>query len=150
MISSGISPKQGLYATSCSVTKVILVTLVIRGLDEKTRRSLRAEAIRRGLKLSQAVKEAFQIWRSYDRDAETLSERDVNNSIYNALRDELEQYAGKTVLIAGGKLIGVYDSPASAAKELNSKSPESKHAIITVVGQDTREELEWLGGSLSF
>ena len=34
------------------VTKVILVTLVIRGLDEKTKRSLRAEAIRRGLRLA--------------------------------------------------------------------------------------------------
>lgn len=125
------------------------MTLVIRGLDEKTKRSLRAEAIRRGLKLSQAVKEAFQVWRSYDRDAETLSERDVNNAVYNALRAELEKYAGKTILIAGGKLIGVYDNPASAAKELNSKSPESRHAIITVVSQDKREELEWLSGSLN-
>lgn len=125
------------------------MTLVVRGLDEKTKRSLRAEAVRRGLKLSQAVKEAFQIWRSYDEDAETLSERDVNNGVYNALGAELEKYAGKTILIAGGKLIGVYDSPASAARDLKSKSPESRHAIITVVGQDRGEELEWLGGSLS-
>jgi len=77
------------------VTKVILVTLVIRGLDEKTKRSLRAEAIRRGLRLAQAVKEAFQLWRSYDQDAQTLSERDVNNAAYNALRQELEKYGGR-------------------------------------------------------
>ncbi len=71
------------------------MTLVIRGLDEKTKRSLRAEAIRRGLRLAQAVKEAFQLWRSYDQEASTLSERDINNAAYNALRQELEKYNGK-------------------------------------------------------
>ena len=125
------------------------MTLVIRGLDEKTKRSLRAEAVRRGLKLAEAVKEAFQLWRSYDQDAETLSERDINNAAFNALRQELEKYAGKTILIAGGKLLGIYENPRSAAMDLRLKAPEARHAIVTVVGRDKREELEWLGGSLN-
>lgn len=131
------------------VTKVMLVTLVIRGLDEKTKRSLRAEAIRRGLRLAQAVKEAFQLWLSYDQDAQTLSERDVNNAAYNALRQELEKYAGKTILIAGGRLLGTYENPRSAAMDLRLKAPEAQHAIVTAIGKDKREELEWLGGSLN-
>jgi len=118
-------------------------------LDEKTKRSLRAEAVRRGLKLAEAVKEAFQLWRSYDQDAETLSERDINNAAFNALRQELEKYAGKTILIAGGKLLGIYENPRSAAMDLRLKAPEARHAIVTVVGRDKREELEWLGGSLN-
>jgi len=131
------------------VTKVILVTLVIRGLDERTKRSLRAEAIRRGLRLAEAVKEAFQLWRSYDQDAQTLSERDVNNAAYDALRQELEKYAGKTILIAGGRLLGTYENPRSAAMDLKLKAPEARHAIVTTIGKDKREELEWLGGSLN-
>ena len=125
------------------------MALVIRGLDEKTRRSLRAEAIRRGLKLAQAVKEAFQLWRSYDQDAQTLSEREINNAAYDALRQELDKHAGKTVLIAQGRLLGVYDSPRSAAADLKRKAPGAHHAIVTVIGKDKREELEWLGGSLN-
>jgi hypothetical protein len=131
------------------VTKVILVALVIRGLDEKTKRSLRAEAIRRGLKLAEAVKEAFQLWQSYDEDAQAPSERDVNNAAYNALRQELAKYTGKTILIAGGRLLGAYESPRSAAADLKLKAPEARHAILTVVGKDKKEELEWLGGSLN-
>jgi hypothetical protein len=123
--------------------------LVIRGLDEKTKRSIRSEAIKRGLRLAQAVKEAFQLWRSYDQEASTLSERDVNNAAYNALRQELDKYANKTILIARGKLLGTYDDPRSAAMDLKLKAPEAQHAIITIIGRDKREELEWLGGSLN-
>lgn len=125
------------------------MTLVIRGLDERTKRSLRAEAVRRGLRLADAVKEAFQVWRSYDHDAQSPSERDVNNAAYNALRQELGKYKGKTVVIAAGKFLGVYENPRSAAAELKSKAPEARHAIITVIGKDRREELDWSGGSLN-
>lgn len=140
---------EGLCPLGSNVIKVMLVTLVIRGMDEKTKRSLRAEAIKRGLRLAQAVKEAFQLWRAYDPEASTLSERDANNAAYNALRQELEKYASKTILIAGGKLLGTYDDPRSAAMDLRMKAPEAHNAIITVIGRDKREELEWLGGSLS-
>jgi hypothetical protein len=118
-------------------------------LDEKTKRSLRAEAVRRGLKLAQAIKEAFQLWRSYDQETATLSERDINNACYNALQQELQKYAGKTILISEGRLIGIYENPRGAAKDLKLKAPEARHAIVTVVGQDRREELEWLSGSLN-
>lgn len=131
------------------VIKVMLMALVIRGLDEKTKRSIRAEAIRRGLKLAEAVKEAFQLWRSYDEEAQVLSERDINNAAYDALRQELEKYAGRTILIARGKLLGVYENPRIAAMDLKVKAPEARHAIVTVIGRDRREELEWLGGSLN-
>ncbi len=125
------------------------MTLVIRGLDEKTKRLLRAEAIKRGLKLSEAVKEAVQLWRTYDEGAEALSEREVNNAVYSAIRQELEPHVGKTVVIAKGKLFGIYDSPREAAKDLDAKAPEARHAIVTVIGKDKAEELEWLAGSLS-
>ena len=126
-----------------------MMTLVIRGLDEKTKRSIRSEAVRRGLKLAEAVKEAFQLWRTYNVDTIAISEREANNAAYNALRQELEKYSGKVVLIANGRLLGTYDDTHSAAIDLRLKAPESHHAIITIINGDKREELDWLGGSLS-
>jgi len=135
--------------TQTNITKVILMTLVIRGLDEKTKRSIRAEAVKRGLKLAQAVKEAFQLWQTYDLEVSAVSEREANNAAYNALRQELEKYAGKAVLIANGTLLGTYDDPRSAAIDLRRRAPRAHQAIITVISKDKKEELEWLGGSLN-
>jgi hypothetical protein len=132
-----------------NVTKVMLMTLVIRGMDEKTKRSIRAEAVKRGLKLAQAVKEAFQLWQTYNPDESAVSEMEANNAAYNALREELDKYAGKAVLIANGRLLGTYDNPHSAALDLKLKAPEAHQAIITIINKDKREELEWLGGSLN-
>ena len=132
-----------------NVTKVILMTLVIRGLDEKTKRSIRSEAVRRGLRLAEAVKEAFHLWRAYNLDSDVMSEREANNAAYEALREELEKYSGRTVLIANGRLLGVYGDPHSAALDLRLKAPEVHHAIITVINKDKQEELQWLGGSLN-
>jgi hypothetical protein len=118
-------------------------------MDEKTRRSIRAEAVRRGLKLAQAVKEAFQLWQTYNPEESAVSETEANNAAYNALRHELDKYAGKAVLIAEGKLLGTYDNPRSAALDLKVKAPEAHQAIITIINKDKKEELEWLAGSLN-
>jgi hypothetical protein len=118
-------------------------------MDEETKRSIRAEAVRRGLKLAQAVKEAFQLWQTFNPDESAVSEMEANNAAYNARRQEREKYAGKTVLIANGKLLGAYDDPRSAALDLKSKAPEAHQAIITIINKDKKEELEWLAGSLN-
>jgi len=123
--------------------------LVIRGLDENTKRWIRAEAVKRGLKLSQAVKEAFQLWQTYNPETPAVSEMEANNASYNALRQELDKFAGRAVLIAKGKLLGIYDAPRSAALDLRTKAPDAHQAIITIINKDQREELEWLGGSLN-
>lgn len=134
---------------AANVTKVTLMTLVIRGMDEKTKRSIRAEALKRGLRLAQAAKEAFQLWQTYTPDESVVSEMEANNAVYNALRQELDKYAGRAILIAKGKLLGTYDNPQSAALDLRIRAPEAHQAIITVINKDKREELEWLGGSLN-
>lgn len=125
------------------------MTLVIRGMDEKTKRSIRAEAVRRGLRLAQAVKEAFQLWQTYKPDESAVSEMEANNAAYNALREELDRYSGKAVLIAKGKLLGTYNDPRSAALDLKVKAPDAHQAIITIINRDKKEELEWLTGSLN-
>jgi hypothetical protein len=126
----------------------MLMTLVIRGLDEKTKRWIRAEAVKRGLKLSNAVKEAFQLWQTYNPATPAVSEMEANNATYSALREELDKYAGRAVLIAKGKLLGIYDTPRSAALDLRTKAPDAHHAIITIINNDKKEKLEWSGGSL--
>ncbi len=78
-----------------------------------------------------------------------MSERDINNHVYNALRQELQTHVGKTALIAMGKLLGIYKDPRAAERDLRAKAPEAHHAIIIVIGKDKAEELEWLGGFLS-
>jgi len=43
----------------------------------------------------------------------------------------------------------VFEDVAKGAKDLKLKAPEARHAIVTVMGQDQREKLEWLSGSLN-
>jgi hypothetical protein len=80
----------------------------------------------------------------YDEYAETLSERDINNAAYDDLRQELGKYAGETGVIARARLLGVYESPQSAALDLSRKNllKYSKHRD----GHRQREErgTEWL------
>jgi len=134
---------------SAYVTLVIYVSLVIRGLDEKTRREIRSEAARRGLRLAQALREAISVWQSQNMAGSVQSERDANNAIYESVKEELKQHSGKTALIAEGKILGFFDSPKEASAHLRAHAPNARHAIITVIGKDKREELEWLAGSMN-
>jgi len=127
---------------------VNLLTLVIKGIDEKKLREFKAEAIRRGLKLSQAFEEAIELWLN---KREVVGEADANNIAYERERHRLKKHHGKYAVFANGGLIGVYDTLEEVAEALKRLSPRPRHSIVVRIGVDdaARGDMEWWGGSIS-
>jgi len=98
-----------------------------------------------------AIDEAITLWLNRD-EADLETDIEINNRSYEAAREELfKKYKGKFVIIAEGKLVGVYGNLDDASKELRALRPHIKHAILTKVGYDEKYsgEYEWWGGSIS-
>lgn len=125
------------------------LTLVIKNLDQRTLRELKAQAARRGLTLAQVLEEALSLWLDRIENAATETEADRNNDFYESRRVELEsEYRGRYLLIANGRLVGAYASLDMAAQAIKSLTPRPVHAILTKAGEEVEERGEWLGGSL--
>ncbi len=125
------------------------MTLVIKNADERLIREFKAEAVRRGLTLSRAFEEAVRIWLDL-RDKLLVTEQDANNLAYESIEGELRKHRGKYAVIAGGKLMGLFDSLEEVATALRGLEPPVRNALVVKIGKDDKErrELEWLGGSL--
>jgi len=124
------------------------VTLVIKKVDEKKLREFKAEAIRRGLTFSKAFEKAIDLW--LKRGETTVEAVDINNKLYEEVKDELaRKYRGKYVVIAEGRLLGVYDSLKEVSKVLK-ENPRIRRALVAKLGVDgpLRGEPEWWGGSI--
>jgi len=125
------------------------LTLVIKKIDQRTLRDLKAEAARRGLTLGEVFREAVNLWLTRRQETPLLTEADQNNAFYESNEAELErQYKGRYVLIAGARLVGAYDDLHAAGEAMKGLSPRPRQAILTKIGKDARESGEWLGGSL--
>ena len=125
------------------------MTLVIKKIDQRTLRDLKAEAARRGLTLAEVFKEAVNLWLARQQETPVLTEADQNNDFYESNEAELErQYKGKYVLIARARVVGAYDDLRSAGEAMRALSPRPRHAVLTKIAEDARESGEWLGGSL--
>ncbi|WP_455363278.1 hypothetical protein [[Eubacterium] cellulosolvens] len=125
------------------------MTLVIKKVDQRTLRDLKAEAARRGLTLAEVFQEAANLWLTRQEETPVLTETQRNNEFYESNVAELErQYKGRYLLIAGARLVGAYDDLRAAAEAMRALSPKPRHAILTKIGKDAREYGEWLGGSL--
>jgi hypothetical protein len=123
--------------------------LVIKKIDQKILRDLKAEAARRGLTLGEVFKEAANLWLTSRQETTVLTETDHNNEFYESNEAELKrQYEGRYVLIAGARLVGAYDDLHAAGEAMRALKPRPSHAILTKIGKDAREYGEWLGGSL--
>jgi len=63
------------------------MVLVIKKVDEEKLREFNAEAIRRGLTLSQAIEEAIDLWL---RSVKLGTDVDVNNRAYLRMKSKLK------------------------------------------------------------
>jgi len=125
------------------------LTLVIKNLDQRTLRNLKAEAARRGLTLAEVFQEAANLWLNRQQEKSASTEADRNNEFYEANQAELQrQHKGKFVVIAGGELVGAYQDLDAAGRAIGSLKPRPRHAILTRIGHDERGIGEWLAGSL--
>jgi hypothetical protein len=128
------------------VKKLKKVTLVVKGADERRLREFKAEAVRRGLKLSEALEEAIELWLSAKP---VLDEVDANNLAYLRAKRLLEGREGRYAVFAFGRMVGVFESLEEVSKALRSLDPRPRHAVVVKVGVDKPGELEWWGGSIS-
>ena len=93
-----------------------------------------------------ALIEAIELWLTQQRQNLTQKEAMVNNQAFEKLRSELEQnYPGKWIVIAFGKLQGVADTP----EELNYVAPNAQHRIVMQVGRTRPQGVE-LGWQMTF
>lgn len=96
--------------------------------------------------IRQALVEAIELWLAQQRQKLIQKEAVTNNQAYENLRVELEQnYSGKWIVIAFGKLQGAADTP----EELNDLAPTAQHRIVMQVGQTRPQEVE-LGWQMTF
>jgi len=123
--------------------------LVLKKVSEEKIRALKAEAARRGITLSQAVEEAIELWLRLS-NASIAVDDVVDDAVWEEQRAKLEkEYRGKYVVIAFGRVQGVFDSLEQVAEFLRSLRPRPRRAIVVRPGVDTGGEVrEWWGGSL--
>lgn len=123
------------------------MTLVARNIDEKLYKMFKAEVIKRGLKISEALEEAMKLW-LLKHTSNTDPEAEENYRKYMEIEDGLmEKFRGKYIVIAKGRFIGVYDSLDEVSNILRKLNV--RHAIVTKIGEEEVVEGEWWGGSIS-
>ncbi len=125
------------------------MTLVVKRVSEAKLRELRAEAARRGITLSKAVEEAIDLWLTLSRRSRLDEEEAANNKEYERLRSsgELDRARGRYVVIAGGRLLGYFDTLEGASRAIAESG--ARKALVFRPGVDDREaDLEWAGGSM--
>ncbi len=126
------------------------MTLVIKKLNPEIVRLFKAEAVKRGLLLNQAIEEAITLWLNTGRSV-VETDFEANNRVYESMKEELRKnHSGKFIVIAEGRLAGIFSEESEAIEVLRRLGEHIKHAILTRVGADDERagELEWWGGSI--
>jgi len=123
----------------------------IRGVDEKVYREFKAESVRRGLKIGEAVTEALKTWLNKHRKEENNIDmaRKINNATYRMIKGKLlRDYPRKWIAIADGRLIAVSDSLEQLCKENKEIFEKYDHVLVDHVMPEERRIMRWRGRSL--
>nr|MDO8044370.1 DUF5678 domain-containing protein [Candidatus Baldrarchaeota archaeon] len=123
----------------------------IRGVDEKVYREFKAESVRRGLKIGEAVTEALKIWLNKHRKEENNIDmaRKINNAAYRMIKGKLlRDHLGKWIAIADGRLMAVADSLEQLCKENKEIFEKYDHVLVDQVTPEERRIMRWRGRSL--
>lgn len=93
-----------------------------------------------------ALVEAVELWLTENHVRAIEIEEKLNNETFVQLQSELEQqYDGKWIVIAHGRLQGVGDS----IQEVNHLALDARHRIVMQIGRTYPKEVE-LGWQMSF
>jgi len=123
----------------------------IRGVDEKVYREFKAESVRRGLKIGEAVTEALKTWLNKHRKEENNIDiaRKINNATYRMIKGKLlRDHLGKWIAIADGRLMAVADSLEQLCKENKEIFEKYDHVLVDQVTPEERRIMRWRGKSL--
>lgn len=121
--------------------------VIIRKIDERLHRRLKAEAAIRGITLSKALEEAIRMWvRSEDQGGQDdLS--DANNRAYERMKEELaRKYRNKFVVFARERFLG----SAGSLEEAGSlaRRNNARKALVKRIGETRTAGGEWFWSSL--
>lgn len=125
--------------------------MYIRGVDEKVYREFKAEAVRRGLKIGEAVTEALKTWLDKGKKEEGMTEvaRKINNAAYRMVKRKLlRDYPGKWIAIADSRLVAVADSLEQLCEENKEIFEKYDHILVDTVIPEERRVIKWRGSSL--
>jgi hypothetical protein len=93
-----------------------------------------------------ALVEAVELWLAENHLRAIEIEEKINNQAFTKLQTELEeQYNGKWIVIAHGRLQGVGDS----IQDVNHLAMDARHRIVMQMGRNYPQEVE-LGWQMAF
>jgi len=122
------------------------MTLVVKKIDEKKLREFKAAAIKRGLKLYEAIDEAISLWLLFNEKI-LAEDEELNHLAYEReARKPEEKYKGWYAVFFEGKLQALCKTLEEVREVLSKTKP--KHAVVAHIGHDKPEVLEWWGGSI--
>ena len=105
--------------------------VLIKGVEEETYRHAKATAALGGLSMGEAVNEALRMWIDQKRTADLWQEYSSDLEFVRKNWRLLEPHRGRTVVISGGKLQGVFDAHEEASR---FSSNRFEVALVFVVG----------------
>lgn len=121
--------------------------VIIRKIDQRLHRRLKAEAAIRGMTLSRALEEAIRMWVRTEDQAQPRDESDSNNRAYERMKIELgRRYKDKFVVFAGGRFLGSAESLHEAGNL--ARRNNARKALAKRVGEINRAGGEWFWSSL--
>ena len=128
-----------------SVIYMINMDALIRNIDEKLYRRLRAEAASRGQTLGRLLEESVRMLLNSKRAVLTV--QDVDNTAYESMRKELgRKYARKYVVFSHGQFLGAAESLEEAGALLRKVG--AKRGLVSKIGEKRPAGGESLWSSL--
>jgi len=121
--------------------------VIVRGMDERLHRKLKAEAAMRGISLSRALEQAVRAWLDSRQEKAALDENEANNIAYERMKDQLNRkYRDRYVVFGGGRFLGSADTleQAGALARANAE----RKALVAKIGAKRPAGGEWLWSSL--
>jgi len=115
--------------------------ILVRGVDDSIYRRAKAVAASKGITLGNAVDEALATWAKQTENVEIESKVDANLEFVRSSWNKLKSKKGKAVVIADGRLQGVFPT-YEEARALAQKKKDV--ALVFVVDKPpTEHEIEF-------
>jgi len=128
--------------------------IAVRGVDRELYRRVKAAAALRGMRIGEVVNEALRLWLSIKPGALTILsevEREAERNrrvLQEAFGELLERHEGKYVAVAGGRVLGVFNTVEEAAEVIEKSG--ARQGIIEKLERRTRREVELGWGLVEF
>ena len=126
-------------------------SIFLKKVDRKAYRKLKSVAAERGVPVYQVLNEAISAYvkaQDMGRGLDVTSLEEFDNAAFARLESDAS-LQGRWVAIANGRLVTTGDAEQDVVARLSEEYSRNrfKHGIVAKVGE-TREEREWLAGSI--